>query len=182
MDGVKNKHRERFRIIFPADLNGLPDLTQSTNPPSYESEEQLHEPVGKRMMFDHIGITQIVDCLIVAGDLSQKHSRSGLSELINVIFSYTLTKSVVQFYGREDKPMDHGLELCLRTLEFGGIAHIDEKLSELSSKGIVAPSIILMLGVVLAKYGSWETNPDAKEAIWVFYGVWPKSVKCAYIP
>ena len=40
--------------------------------------------------------------------------------------------------------------------------------------------IFLILGVTWAKYGSWESDPNGKEAIWVIFGVWPKSLKCTY--
>ena len=36
------------------------------------------------------------------------------------------------------------------------------------------------IGVTWVQYGSWESDPNAKDAIWVIFGTWPKSLKCTY--
>ena len=101
-----------------------------------------------------------------------------------MLFSFSFMKSVVQMRMEEDKLMYRdqafGVEVSLRTVEFQGIENIATKLKELSMKGMFR-SMLVKLGVTWVKYGSWESDPNAKEAIWVIFGIWPTSLKCIYI-
>jgi hypothetical protein len=53
-DAMKNKFRERFVILFPEDLDGLPDLTEDEPPPMYADEqaENARKAKTKRNIFD----------------------------------------------------------------------------------------------------------------------------------
>lgn len=53
-DAMKNKFRERFMILFPEDLDGLPDLTEDKPPPMYTDEQAEHtrKATTKRNIFD----------------------------------------------------------------------------------------------------------------------------------
>jgi hypothetical protein len=180
---IKNQHHERFLIKFSEDVDRLFDSTEISLPPPYSKGPT--EPDKKRMMFDQLGINPSVDYLIVAKDLCQVHIRNDLVVLINTLFSFSFMKSVVQTRMEEDKLLNHnienfGVEVSLRTVEFQGIKNIEMKLKELSRKGM-SRFMLVKLGVTWIKYGSWESDPNAKEAIWVIFGVWPKSLKCIYI-
>ena len=53
-DAVINKFRERLMILFPQDINGLPDLSQHEPPPMYTDEkaENTRKATTKRNIFD----------------------------------------------------------------------------------------------------------------------------------
>jgi hypothetical protein len=57
-DAARNKFRERFVILFPEDLDGLPDLSQEQAPPIYtdESAEDKRKATTKRNIFDSISL------------------------------------------------------------------------------------------------------------------------------
>jgi hypothetical protein len=55
-DAARNRFRERFLILFPEDLDGLPDLTEDAPPPDYTdgNAESKRLAVTKRNIFDSI--------------------------------------------------------------------------------------------------------------------------------
>jgi len=71
------------------------------------------------------------------------HARNGLGELFNSIFMNRCVKSVVQVRSvRQDKSEEdftkiRGIEVRLRTIQFGGVQNIQEKLNNLSNQGIL---------------------------------------------
>ena len=61
-DAQRNKFRERFTILFPEDLDGLPDLLEDEPPPDYTDEktERVMKAVRKRNIFDTLSISRVV--------------------------------------------------------------------------------------------------------------------------
>lgn len=60
-DAARNKLRERFMILFPEDLNGLPDLSEDAPPPEYtdNNAESKRLTVTKRNIFDSVSISYL---------------------------------------------------------------------------------------------------------------------------
>ena len=53
-DATKNKFRQRFVIMFPQDMDGLPDLSKDEPPPMYTDEkaELARKVKSKRNIID----------------------------------------------------------------------------------------------------------------------------------
>jgi hypothetical protein len=58
-DAARNKFRERFMILFPEDLDGLPNLSEDAPPPEYTDNqaESKRLTVSKRNIFDSVSIS-----------------------------------------------------------------------------------------------------------------------------
>ena len=133
-DAAKNKFRERFMILFPQDLDTLPDLMDIEPPPLYTDEkaEITRRATAKRYIFD-----------TVSEDLQFLKKRNGLGELMSALFLMRSQRSIVQVRcARQDKSMeDHtkirGVEVQLRTIQFKGVQDIEAKLEELSKRGMI---------------------------------------------
>ena len=57
-DAVTNKFRERFVILFPQDMDGLPHLAEAEPPPMYtdEAAEIKRKVMAKRCIFDSVSM------------------------------------------------------------------------------------------------------------------------------
>jgi hypothetical protein len=57
-DGVLNKNRERLMVLFPQDLDGLPDLVEDQPPPFYtdQKEEDTRLSTAKRNIYDQLSM------------------------------------------------------------------------------------------------------------------------------
>jgi hypothetical protein len=60
-DAARNKFRERFMILFPQDMDGLPDLSEDEPPPMYmDQKEEIIKRVGsKRNLFDTVSMSSL---------------------------------------------------------------------------------------------------------------------------
>jgi hypothetical protein len=56
---VLNKNRERLMVLFPKDLDGLPELVEDQPPPFYtdQKEEDTRMVTAKRNIYDQLSIT-----------------------------------------------------------------------------------------------------------------------------
>jgi hypothetical protein len=131
-DAAKNKFRERFSLLFPTNMDTLPDLQDLEPPPLYTDEkaEMTRRALAKRCIFD-----------TVSGDLEFLKKRNGLGELITALWLCRTMRSVVQVrYARQDKSMEDytkikGVEVHLRTIQFKGLEDIQGKLADLTKQG-----------------------------------------------
>lgn len=190
-DAAKNKFRERFMILFPQDMDGLPDLLEDEPPPIYtdEAAEFRRKAMSKRCIFDSVSMTPPSQlCLMKGEDMDHLHVRNGLGELFGSLFMVRTIRTVVQVrVARQDKSMeDHteirGVEMDLRTIQFKGVQDIEEKLKELTNKGL-SFTIVLIAGVIWAKYGLWcskslSPEDNLKRGEWMVFGTWPETLKC----
>jgi hypothetical protein len=55
-DAARNKFRERFMILFPQGMDGLPDLLEDEPPPMYtdKAAEIRRKALSKRCIFDSV--------------------------------------------------------------------------------------------------------------------------------
>ena len=60
-DAARNKYRERFVLLFPEDLDGLPNLAQEEEPPMYTDQcaEDKRKATTKRNIFDSISMLSV---------------------------------------------------------------------------------------------------------------------------
>jgi len=198
-DAARNKYRERFVLLFPEDLDGLPNLAQEEEPPMYTDQcaEDKRKATTKRNIFDSISMFSVSSrnytgssgmMLMVGENLDHQSIRHGLVELFNSVFTYRTLKTVVQTRTtRQDKSLeDHsklrGVEVTLRSVEFEGVTNIEEKLLELTRQGTSRLFFNLMVGVVWAKYGLWTSKTlsaeeNLKRGQWIIFGAWPETLK-----
>jgi len=73
-DAAKNKFRERFTILFPDDMDGLPDLLEGEPPPIYTDE---HEEIARRVTSKR----NIIDTLSEPNSLEEADDRWGFGVL-----------------------------------------------------------------------------------------------------
>jgi hypothetical protein len=132
-DAAKNKFRERLMLLFPQNIDSLPDLMDVEPPPLYTDEkaEIMRRATAKRYIFD-----------TVSEDLQFLKKRNGMGELMSALWLMRSMRSIVQVRcGRQDKSMeDHtkirGVEIQLRTIQFKGVEDIEAKLEGLSKQGM----------------------------------------------
>ena len=132
-DAAKNKFRERLMLLFPQNIDSLPDLMDLEGPPMYTDEkaEIMRRATAKRYIFD-----------TVSEDLQFFNKRNGIGELMSALWLLRSMRSIVQVRcGRRDKSMEdytkiRGAEIQLRTIQFKGVEDIEAKLEGLSKQGI----------------------------------------------
>jgi hypothetical protein len=132
-DAAKNKFRERLMLLFPQNIDSLPDLMDVEPPPLYTDEktEIMRRACAKRYIFD-----------TVSEDLQFLTKRNGLGELMSALWLMRFLRSIVQVRcARQDKAVEdytkiRGSEIQLRTIQFKGVEDIQAKLEGLSKQGM----------------------------------------------
>ena len=143
-DAAKNKFRERFVILFPQNMDDLPDLMEDEPPPVYtdQSAEDARKVLTKRNIFDSVSLIPFSDPSLIEGeDMEPLRVRNGLGELFSALYMTRSLRSVVQVRAaRRDKSMEdyskiRGVAVDLRSLQFNGVQDIEATLNDLTKKG-----------------------------------------------
>jgi hypothetical protein len=143
-DAAKNKFRERFVILFPQNMDDLPDLMEDEPPPMYtdQSAEDARKLSTKRNIFDSVSMIPLSDSNLIEGeDMEHLRVRNGLGELFSALYMTRSLRSVIQVHtARQDKSMQdyskiRGVEVDLRSLQFNGVQDIEATLDDLTKKG-----------------------------------------------
>ena len=143
-DAAKNKFRERFVILFPQNMDDLPDLMQDEPPPMYTDQrtEDARKVLTKRNIFDSVSMITLSNSGLIEGeDMEHLRVRNGLGELFSALYMTRSLRSVVQVRAaRQDKSMEdyskiRGVRVDLRSLQFNGVQEIEAILDDLTKKG-----------------------------------------------
>jgi hypothetical protein len=99
-DEAKNKFRERFVIMFPQNMDDLPNLIEDEPPPMYSDQkaEDSRKVSTKRNIFDSVSMILSPDSrLTEVEDMDHLRVRNELGECFSVIYMTRSLRNVVQF-------------------------------------------------------------------------------------
>jgi hypothetical protein len=143
-DAARNKFRERFVILFPQNMDDLPDLMEDEPPPMYTDQgaENARKVLTKRNIFDSVSLIPFFNSSLIEGeDMEPLRVRNGIGELFSALYMTRSLRSVVQVRAaRQDKSMEdygkiRGVAVDLRSLQFNGVQDIEATLDDLTKKG-----------------------------------------------